>query len=105
VLASTTGRTIYPSSALSVEVLGGNATAATSVKIVCQPSGTLVATFPVAALASAVPVSVFTSGFSIVAGPAITQGCALGDGIAASTVGTALATSTSFLINMPYTVQ
>lgn len=105
VLSGVTGRTLYPSGTLSVEVTGGNASAATSVKIVCLPSGTLVATFPIAGLISAVPVSPFSSTGAIAAGPAITQGCSSGDSIAASTVGTALATSTNFLINMPYVVQ
>lgn len=99
-VAGTSGRTIFPS-AITVMV-SGTASAATSLKVVCEPSGMLLATLPVGVLVTNAPVNPFVSG---TAGQALARGCASGDGVFVSTVGTNLATTTDVFVNMPYTVQ
>jgi len=98
-----TGRTIYPMG-LTVMV-SGTASAATSVKILCG-SGKLLATFPIASLITSVPISPYSSGpGAVVAGSALGNGCPSGDGVYASNVGTNLATTTDFYVNLLYTLQ
>ena len=97
------GRTVYPND-VTIMALGGNAGGGTSVKIVCYPSALVVATFPIAALISGIPVTPYSSTGATVAGTPLASGCLAGDGVYASGVGT-LTTATGFVINMPFTVQ
>ena len=99
-LASTAGRTIYPSN-LTVTPIGGNASGATSVTIQCV-SGNVLGTFPIANLISAKAVTY--SSTSVVTGMGFT-GCASGDGLSIFKTGGSLATSTALIVNIPYTVQ
>ena len=102
-LSGVTSRTIYP---MNLTVMAsGTAATATSEKIVCLPSGNLIATIPITALVTSVPVGVYSSTGSIIPGPAFAQGCQAGDGVYASNVGSNLATTTNLFITMPYTVQ
>ena len=101
IVAGITGRTIYPAGL--IVMASGTAATATSEKIVCLPSGNLLATIPIASLVSLVPVQPF--GATVTAGQALGQGCVAGDGIFASNVGSNLATTTDVFVNMPYTVQ
>jgi len=103
-LSGVTGRTIYPTG-LTLMVKG-TASAATSEKVLCVPSGNLLATFPIATLVDSKAVTPFSSVTgSPVPGPAMAYGCQSGDGIAISNVGTNLATTTDIYVNMPYVVQ
>lgn len=103
-VSGTTGRTIYPLQ-LSLMV-SGTASVATSLKVVCSPSGKLVATFPIASLISSVPISPFSSGpGAIIAGPALVNGCISGDSLYVSNVGTNLAVTTDIYPALLYTVQ
>lgn len=104
-LKGATGRTIWPND-LTV-MASGTAAGATAVFIQCT-SGTLLASFPVAALVTNKPVSPFGSteaGSGPVAGVAWAQGCPANDGILVSVQGSALTTTNNFYINMPYTIQ
>ena len=101
-LSGVASRTIYPGQ-FSVMV-SGTAAGATSLLINCYPSLKKLATFPIANLVTSVPVTP-SSSTAITAGAVLAQGCASGDGIAASVVGSALTTTTDIFINMPYTIQ
>lgn len=93
-------RTIYPQNVV-VTAIGGNAATSTGIKVLCT-SGNVLASIAIAQLTSGVPTSAFSA--SVTPGIGLT-GCALGDGVLVSNVGSNLATTTSLIINMPYTIQ
>jgi hypothetical protein len=101
--ASVSGRTIYPTGALTI-MASGTASGATAVTLKCVGSGTTVAKFLIASLVSNVPVGPFASAGNL-AGPALTQGCPVSDTIMVSVTGSNLATTTHLYINMPYILQ
>jgi len=104
-LSGVSGRTIYPVGAGMTVMASGTAAGATSVKILCATSGRLLATFNIAALVTLVPAAPFVSSANTTPGPALTQGCTSGEGIAASNVGSTLTATTDLFVNMPYVVQ
>lgn len=107
VLSGVSGRTIYPG--IPVVMVSGTAATATSLKILCSPSAKLLATLPIALLVTSVPVTPFSSTSTAAAlgvpGSALGNGCVSGDSITASTVGTAMTTTTDIYVNLPFTVQ
>lgn len=105
ILASTPGRTIYPS-AFTI-MASGTPTTATTVYLECTDGSTLLASFQAAALVTNVPISPFSSsstGKIVAPGTALARGCGAGQGVFLSTAGT-LATTTDIFVNLPYTVQ
>jgi hypothetical protein len=106
-VSGTTGRTIYPGIPV-IMTSGGNPTTATSLAVYCQPSGRLVANFPIAAISSGLAVAgVWSSvnGAAVSTGKGLGLGCASGDSVNVSSTGSALAGSTNVYINLPYAVQ
>lgn len=101
-IQSVSGRTIYPSAGLTL-LVSGTAATATSEKIVCLPSGRLVATFNIAQLVNSIPVGPMSA--SVVAGPALNEGCQINDDLVLSNVGSNLATTTNLFPNIPYVMQ
>lgn len=104
ILAGAPGRTIFPTGGLDI-LASGTASGATSENVLCSPSLRSVATFKIAALVTSVPVNAFASPGSITPGPAITDGCAPGDSLIVSNVGSNLATTTNLFLNVPYFLQ
>lgn len=109
VLGSAAGRSIYPGNIL-LEALGGNLAGATDIKILCNPSGNIIATVKNQVLTSGAPVSIYSSAGGLITlgagfvGPI--GGCAAGDSVQASFEGAAATTATGILISLPdYTVQ
>lgn len=104
ILASVSGKTIYPSGGFTV-MASGSASGATSVSLKCE-GGNIIGTFPIAALIDGKPVGPFASvgQASIVLASALTRGCPASQGIFVSSAGT-LATTTQLYITFPYTVQ
>ena len=107
-LSGVAGRTIYPGS-VTLEALGGNAAGATSIAVICYPSGTQIAQVSaIGRLLSGVPTSPFASYANINAslGTAFGSGCTVGDSVVVSAVGGGgLTGATSLLVNMLYFLQ
>ncbi len=109
VLASQSGRTIYPGIGTTI-MASGTAAGATSIVLECSGAtsggGTVIATIPIADLVSLVPVPIFLSGATLNnVGAPVATGCPSGQGIFMSNVGAQLTTTTYIYLNMPYTVQ
>jgi hypothetical protein len=109
-ISGLSGRTIYPEN-VSLLPLGGSPSAATRIMIVCT-SGNILMSVPIAYLNSGISLSAFYpySSTTIATGGNLTstafgQGCASGDSVLISNVGTSVATTTSFMVNLLYTVQ
>lgn len=107
ILASATGRTIYPDGGLTL-MASGSAAGATGVYLRCGGSNNVIASVPIAMLLNGIPVSPFksagTGGGSPVLASALTQGCLASDNIYISTTGT-LTTTTHLYYSLPYIVQ
>lgn len=103
-LPGVSGRTVTPTGL--IVTASGTAAAATSVFFQCT-SGALLASFPIAALVTKVPVTPFSStGTNApLAGVAFASSCASGDGVLVSVAGSALTTTTNLYVNMPFIVQ
>lgn len=101
-LSGVTGRTIYPGT--PTVMVSGTASAATSVGLYCN-NGTSIGVWPIAELQSLKPITTFSSVSTVTAGTPLLQGCPSGSGIFVSVIGSSLATTTFFYVNMPYTVQ
>lgn len=112
-IASASGRTIYPILGGISITATGTAAGATNVQIACAGGtghaaplfGNAVATFPVAALVSNVPAMATFLASAITYGSASTEGCTIGDGLTISTGGSALTTTTDLFVTIPYVVQ
>lgn len=104
ILASATGKKIYPGGGFSIYA-SGTASGATSVSLRCS-GGDVIATFPIAMLTNDVPVGPFSSagGTTTTRGVSLTEGCPSGEAVQVSSTGT-LSTTTHLLINLPYSVQ
>lgn len=109
-------RTIYPQAAGIVLYASGTPATCTNVQLACdgttngalfvsQPGGNVIATFPVAALVDKVAVTPFMVASAVSYGSAATRGCPAGEGIIASTGGSACTTNTDMFIQFPYIVQ
>lgn len=102
IIASQTGRTIYPG--VPVVMASGTAAGATSVSLKCSASGRIIGTWPINNLVTNTPVSALSS-YGITAGAALSSGCVANDAVVASVTGSNLTTTTDLFINIPYTVQ
>jgi hypothetical protein len=110
ILASQSGRQIFPTG-LTVTA-SGTASGATAVYVQCG-SGNILGSWPIAALITQQPITPFTSngssaynGCSVGKGcVAFASGCAVGDGVLVSVLGSNLATTNNLYINLPYTIQ
>ena len=103
ILSSASGRTIIPTSGLTIMVSGTAATA-TSVVLECQPSHRVFVTWPIANLVDRIPVGIYASSTTVL-GSALTNGCNASDSVQLSVNANNLATTTQLFINMPYVVQ
>ncbi len=101
-LASASGRTVYPGGGLTVMVSGSAATA-TALALECS-DGTLIASWPIALLVDQVPTGPFAS-TAVTRGAGLTKGCGSGNAVMISNVGANITTTTHVYTNVPYTVQ
>lgn len=99
-IASSAGRQIIPTGALTI-MASGTAGTATGVALECS-DGTLLASWPIAALVNNAPVGVYVSATAPGLGTALTKGCAAGTALLISNVGTNLTTTTHLYVNLPY---
>lgn len=109
ILASQSGRTIYPLINTTIMVSGTAATA-TSIVLECSGTnsagGTVIATWPISALVTNVPVPAFTSpALSVTSGTPMVNGCPSGQGIFMSVVGSQITTTDYVYLNLPYAIQ
>ncbi len=102
-LSGVASRSIVPSGPFTLYASGTAATA-TSLVIACS-GGAKILTVPIAALIDGVPVGPFFSATGVVAASSLVRGCPAGQSIMASTVGSAMTTTTDIFINFPYVVQ
>lgn len=100
-ISGVTGRKVYPG--IPTVMVSGTAASATRLLIECT-GGNVLASIPIAYLVTNVPVTPFSSTINT-AGVGITQGCATGDGVFVSNVGSSMTTTTNVYINLPYTIQ
>ena len=107
ILASTASRTVFPGNFM-IMALNGAAAGATSVVVECTDAATVLSSFAVGALPANLPQLALSSNTVnnrfISAGQNLITGCAAGQGVMVSTLGT-LTGPTSLLISLPYTIQ
>lgn len=102
-IASETGRSIYPLDAITI-MASGTAATATGVALECS-GGTFIASWPIAALVNNVPVGLYTSGTVNALGSPFANGCPSGQALMVSNVGANLTTTTHLYVNAAYSVQ
>lgn len=100
-LSGVTGRTIYPNSLLLMA--SGTGATSTGIKVQCT-GGNVLASIAVGNLVNNVNLFPLASS-SLNPGVAYAQGCASGDSVFISNIGSNLATTNGIWINMPYTIQ
>jgi hypothetical protein len=110
VLTGINGHTIYPLAGGLTLMASGTAAGATSIGLYCSGTGgpafgNMIALFPVAALVDKVTVTPFMVASAVSYGSAITRGCPSGQGIIASTNGSALTTTTDLFLQLPVFIQ
>ncbi len=107
ILASASGRTVFPGNFM-IMGLNGAAAGATSVIVECTDAATVLSSYAIAALPANLPQLALSSNTVnnrfISSGQNLITGCPAGQGVMVSTLGT-LTGPTSLLINLPYTVQ
>ena len=102
-IASETGRQIFPTGGVTI-MASGTAATATAILLECS-GGAVIAQWPIAFLQSNVPVGIYTSTAGTTLGSALTRGCPSGQALYLSNVGSLLTTTSQLYINFPYSVQ
>lgn len=103
IIASETGRTIWPADAITI-MASGTAATATGLALECS-DGTFIASWPIAALTSNVPVGLYVSSTVNTLGKPLSSGCAASTALMLSNVGSTITTTTHVYVNTAYTVQ
>ncbi len=106
ILASQSGRTVYPQGGITIMVSGSAATA-TALALECS-DGTLIASWPIADLVDVKPIGLglyLSTQGTITTGAGLAKGCGSGKAVYLSNVGAQITTTTHVYVNFPYTVQ
>lgn len=103
-ISGVTGRRVYPAG-LTV-MASGTAASATRLMVVCS-GGNVIASIPIAHLVDRIAVTPFASvlGTYTLTSTGFARGCASGESVLVSNVGSNMTTTTDIFVNMPYSMQ